>query len=197
MKNFLETLKALGPFGVFVLAILDSAGVPVVGGVDALLIFVAVTSPASAYPSAAVAVLGSVIGSLFLFMLARKGGEAYLARYTANRQGLRFKNWFLEYGLVTVFVPAVTPIVPMPLKVFVLSAGALGVSPLVFAAVIIVARAIRYFIIAYMALHLGNDTGPYLRHHIWQLVGISAGLFVSLYLLIMLSDRRRKVRNSG
>jgi membrane protein YqaA with SNARE-associated domain len=193
VKHFIETLRALGPLGVLILAILDCAGVPVVGGVDALLIFVAVTAPQSAYPSAAMAVLGSVIGSLFLFIIARKGGEAYLDRYTASPQGARLKRWFLEYGLLTIFVPAGMPIVPMPLKVFILSAGALGVSPVVFIIVLLVARVIRYYTIAYLALQLGSQTLPYLRHHIWQLVGIAFGVFLTLYLLIRFADKRRKL----
>lgn len=193
MKGILESLRALGPIGVFVLAILDSAGVPVVGGVDALLIWVTVTNPGAAYLAAGMAVLGSVVGSLVLFLLARKGGEAYLDRYTLSSRGARFKAWFLEYGLLTVFVPAVVPIVPMPLKVFVLSAGALRVNPVVFGAVMLCARGIRYFTIAWLGLRLGNDTVPYLRHHLWQLVAFALLLFASLYYLVRHFDRRRKL----
>jgi membrane protein DedA with SNARE-associated domain len=82
----------------------------------------------------------------------------------------------------------------MPLKVFILSAGALGVSPVVFTLVLLAARLIRYYIIAYLALQLGNQTIPYLRHHIWQLVAIAVSVFVGLYLVIRFADRRRKIR---
>lgn len=197
MRGILETLRALGPLGVFVLAILDSAGVPIVGGVDALLIWVTVTNPGVAYWAAGMAVAGSVIGSLILFSLARKGGQAYLNRYTLSSRGARLKTWFLEYGLLTVFVPAVIPIVPMPLKVFVLSAGALRVNPVVFAGVMCCGRFIRYFTIAWLGLQLGDATIPYLRNHIWQLVGIAVFLFVSLYFTIRRFDGRRKLRNQA
>ena len=193
MKGILETLRALGPAGVLVLAMLDSAGVPVVGGVDALLIWVTVTNRSAAYPAAGLAVIGSVVGSLFLFSLARKGGEAYLERYTLSPRGAHFKAWFLEYGLLTIFVPAVVPIVPMPLKVFVLSAGALRVRPVVFAAVMLAARTIRYFTIAWLGRQLGDGTIPYLRHHIWQLVGLTGFLFLSLYLALRYFHRRNKL----
>ncbi len=193
MKHFVETLRALGPLGVLILAVLDCAGIPVVGGVDALLIFVSITAPQSAYTSAGMAVLGSLIGSLFLFFIARKGGEAYLDKYTASPQGARLKRWFLEYGLLTVFVPAGVPIIPMPLKVFILSAGALGVGPIVFTVVLLAARVIRYYAIAYLALQLGNQTLPYLRHHICQLLAIAVAVFATLYLLIRFADKRRKL----
>jgi uncharacterized membrane protein YdjX (TVP38/TMEM64 family) len=139
------------------------------------------------------ALLGSVIGSLGLFLIARKGGEAYLDRYTQTPRGARLRRWFLEYGLLTIFVPALVPI-PMPLKIFVLSAGALGISPLIFTLVLIAARIPRYFGLAWLGLQLGQDTLPYLAHHIWQMVGLAVSLFVFLYLLIKYLDRRRKIR---
>lgn len=191
MTGFVEALRALGPLGVFLLAILDSAGIPVVGGVDALLIWISVTTPAVAYVAAGMAVLGSAIGTMFLFYLGRKGGEAYLDKYTSSPRGARLKSWFLAYGLLTVFVPAMMPIIPMPVKVFVLSAGAMGVSPLRFAGVVLGARLIRYGTIAWLGLQLGAGTLPYLKQHIWQLVGIAAGVFVTLYLLITYLDKRR------
>lgn len=186
-------LRALGPAGVLLLAILDSAGIPVVGGVDALLVWVAITNPEAAYPAAGTAILGSVIGSLILFYIARKGGEAYLERHTLSRNGARFKRWFLEYGLLTIFVPALIPI-PMPLKVFVVSAGALGISPPVFAFVLLIARIPRYFGLAVLGLQLGSQTFPYLKSHIWQLLLSAVLLFALLYMSIKLVDRRRRLR---
>ena len=193
MKHFLETLRDLGPAGLFVLAVLDSVGIPVVGGVDALLVWISIAKPESAYAAAGMALLGSVIGSLVLFFIARKGGEAYLDRYTQSPRGARLRRWFQEYGLLTIFVPALIPI-PMPLKVFVLSAGALGISPLAFSLVLIAARIPRYFGLAWLGLQLGAETLPYLGHHIWQMVVMAAGLFIVLYLLIKYLDRRRKLR---
>lgn len=189
----MDALRALGPGGVLLLAVLDSAGIPVVGGVDALLVWVAITNPQAAYTAAGMAVFGSVIGSLILFFIARKGGEAYLERHTLSRNGARLKRWFLEYGMLTIFVPALVPI-PMPLKIFVLSAGALGIRPLAFIVVLIIARIPRYFALAWLGLNLGSQTVPYLRSHIWQLVLSAVILFTGLYLLIKLLDRRRRLR---
>ncbi len=194
MKHFILALQALGPTGVLLLAILDSLGLPLVGGVDALLIWVSVTNPAAAYPAAGTAVVGSVIGGLILFLLARKGGEAYLDRHTVSPRTARFRKWFREYGLLTIFVPAGVPIVPLPLKVFVLSAGAMGVSPLAFTSVMLLARLLRYFFLAWMVLRLGPDTLPYLKAHLWELVGIAIALFAGLYLLLKYLDRRRRLR---
>jgi membrane protein YqaA with SNARE-associated domain len=188
-----NTLAGWGPLGVFVLAILDSTGVPVVSGVDGLVILLAVRHPESAYLTAALAVVGSILGSLILFWIARRGGEAYFERHAQTRRGARMKRWFLEYGLLTIFIPALVPI-PMPLKLFVVAAGAFEVSPLVFAGVLTLARIPRYFALAWLGTRLGPDTLPYLREHVWQLLIFSAALFLVLYLLIKVFDRRRKLR---
>lgn len=166
-----------------------------VGGVDALVVFMAAVDHAQAYWSAAAAVLGSLIGSVFLFYLARKGGEAYLHRHTLSPRGAGLRAWFQEYGLLTIFVPAFVPIIPMPMKIFILSAGALGVSPLTFIIVLLAGRIPRYFFLAWLGTRLGRGTLPYLRHHIWELVALAVGLFAILYLGISWAHRHRALRH--
>lgn len=80
-----------------------------VGGVDALLIAVATTTPKRAYWSAALAIVGSLAGSLILFFIARKGGEVLLMRHVTSKTGARMHLWFQRWGLATVFVPALSP----------------------------------------------------------------------------------------
>ncbi len=163
-----------------------------VGGVDALLVVVAVLDHSQAYWAAAAAAAGSVIGSLFLFFLARRGGEAYLQRHILTARGALMRAWFQEYGLLTVFVPAFVPVIPMPVKIFILSAGALGVRPRTFTLVLLAARIPRYAFLAWMGTRLGKDTLPYLRHHLWEFFGLAAGLFVLLYLAIRWVHGRRR-----
>lgn len=146
------------------LAVLDSAGLPVIGGVDALVITYSSLHPASAYLAAACAILGSLAGSLILFYIARKGGEALLARHVDRGLGARLHRWFYRYGLVTVFVPALSPI-PLPMKIPVFCAGALRVRVTYFAAVVLSARAIRYFALAYFGMKYGQSTFTYITSH--------------------------------
>ena len=115
-----------------ILAALDSAGIPVPGAVDALLLLLSAKSPEQAVLCSALAVLGSLAGTMFLFWLSRRGGEAYLARHTMTARGMKMRQWFQHYGLLTVFVGAISPVF-LPLKLFVICAGALGVRPLPFA----------------------------------------------------------------
>jgi membrane protein YqaA with SNARE-associated domain len=188
LRTVTKTLIAWGPAGVFLLAILDSSGVPLPGGVDALILVVAALDPPSAYWSATLAIIGSTLGSLFLFWLGFRGGQRFLERRTATVRGQRMLLWYSRYGLLTVFIPALVPI-PMPLKLFVLCAGALGVSAMQFMLVILAARIPRYLGLAYLGAELGKDAPGYLRAHGWHLALAAVVLFVFLYLLIRLRNR--------
>jgi membrane protein YqaA with SNARE-associated domain len=190
-NKIIPTLVSWGPGGVFLLAIADSTGVPMVGGVDALIVLVAIMNQSQAYLAAASAILGSLVGSLILFLIARKGGEEYHRRHTSSARGSKLRAWFHEYGLLTVFVPAIVPIIPLPLKIFIISAGALEESPVTFSLVLLAARIPRYLFLAWLGLRLGNDTIPFLRQHIWELILLASALFVALYLLVRIVHDRR------
>src|ERR1700721_2446225 len=137
-----------------------------VGGVAALIVLVAVMNRSQAYLAAASAIAGSLAGSLILFLIARKGGEEYHRRHTSSARGARLQAWFHEYGLLTVFVPAFVPIIPLPLKIFIISAGALEESPVTFSLVLLAARVPRYLFLAWLGSRLGQHTPPYPRPHI-------------------------------
>jgi membrane protein YqaA with SNARE-associated domain len=190
LKNFVATLVAWGPPGLLLLAALDSAGVPIPAAVDALLMLLAANSPSTAYIAAACATIGSVAGSMFLFYLARKGGEKYLEKHTVGERGRKLRLWFQHYGLLTVFISAISPI-PMPMKLFVVSAGALGVPPQAYFLTVLAARIARYFTLAYLGSQLGDGAGAYLKSHAWNIGGILALLFALLFGCVKVMDYRR------
>lgn len=190
MDKLVELLEAWGLAGVLALAALDSAGAPLPAGVDALLVALAAVSPHQAYPGALLATAGSLAGNLVLFLTARRGGQAWLSRKTAGGRGRRLRDWFLRYGLITVFVPAVVPIVPLPLKVFVISAGALGVGTRPFILTVLAGRLPRYLGMAYLGAQLGTDSTVWLESHAWHLAGAAAILVAALVALVKLAGRR-------
>lgn len=192
MKRVLNTLIAWGPPGVFLFAILDGAGVPSPGGLDWLLVFLAAKLPDRAYLMAALAVAGSMIGGGILYWLSRRGGEAMLSKYRGRPRFVRFEHWFRRYGLLTVFIPALIPI-PMPLKFFVICAGVFQVPLVTFLTVMLVARVPRYMGLAYLGAQLGHNSFAWLKAHLWHMAGIAVGLFVFLYLLILIAEKRRRL----
>src|SRR5689334_3744361 len=105
-------LQTLGPWGVFALALIDSMGVPLPGAGDVVLLGVSMTGDArAAYFAALMACVGSLIGNIILFQTVRQGRRLVTREEAAPG---RFQTWFRQYGLLTVFIPAVVPFVPLP-----------------------------------------------------------------------------------
>jgi membrane protein DedA with SNARE-associated domain len=188
-----DALIAWGPAGILLLSILDSSGVPVAGVFDALLILIAVQRPSVAWLCAGLAVAGSTIGNVILFSTAKRGGRRFMNKAAPEGRGAKFREWFKRYGLITVFVPALMPI-PMPLKLFVISAGVTGTSLTQFVSVVLVARILRYFGAAWLGVTLGRESTSFLKTHAWDFVLGAVALFLVLYLYILLRDRLRSRR---
>ena len=190
----MATLVSWGPGGLFLLAALDSMGLPVVGGVDLLLVNVAAARPSLAYAAALCAIAGSMLGSAVLFGIARKGGELVLAKYIASRRGARMHRWFERYGLITVFIPALSPL-PLPMKIPVFCAGALEVHWTRFLLVVLSARIIRYFSLAYFGVRYGASTLLFLKDHLLAIAFMALGLAALAVIVLQLRDRRNRARH--
>src|ERR1035441_1771443 len=142
LAKLTAALIAYGPLGILVLAFIDSAGIPMASGMDALVILVAAKAPSRALIAASMAVLGSLIGNVVLFMAARTGARRFVKDVPQPGDKRRFREWFKRYGLLTIFIPAMMPI-PLPLKVFVISAAAVGTPLWTFVLVILLGRSLR------------------------------------------------------
>lgn len=154
-----------------------------------MLILISAKNPAVAWLCAAMAVAGSMVGSTILFSAARSGSGRFAKQPEPGSRAARFRNWFRRYGLVTVFIPALIPI-PMPLKLFVVSAGVLGTPLAEFGAVVVVARILRYFGEVWLGIQLGNESATFLKTHVWHFTGGALLLFALLYGFIRWRDSR-------
>jgi undecaprenyl-diphosphatase len=190
LQNLSNSLVMFGPMGLFFLTLIDSSGVPLPGVIDLLLVQLAAHHPAGAPWYAALAIVGSVMGTMILYFLARKGGEAFLDRRTAHGRGAQFKRWYLQYGLVTVFVPAIS-VVPLPMKVPVFCAGALGVRPSTIAGVVFVARLVRYSALAWLGAELGENSMTRIVAYKWYLLSTVGALALMLIIYLRFSGRKR------
>jgi membrane protein YqaA with SNARE-associated domain len=159
--------------------------------VDALVIYLAVKTPHMAYIAATTATMGSMLGNLLLFHGARYGVRRFASDEAPDGKRRKFRLWFQRYGLLTVFIPAVTPFVPLPMKVFVISAGAMHTPVGRFLAVVLLARVIRYFGEAYLGIRLGEDAHGFLIHNGWNIAGIAVAMALALVCWIRWKDRRR------
>lgn len=191
LRHLTDALIAWGPAGILLLSILDSSGVPVAGVFDALLILIAVERPGVAWLCAGLAVAGSTAGNVILFTTAHRGGRRFMNNAAPEGRGAKFREWFRRYGMITVFVPALMPI-PMPLKLFVISAGVTGTSLAQFVTVVLIARTLRYFGAAWLGVTLGRESAGFLKVHAWSFVAGAVALFLALYGFAVLRDRRHR-----
>jgi membrane protein YqaA with SNARE-associated domain len=193
MRHLRDVLVSWGPLGVFVLASVESAGIPNPGGTDALLLLLAIARPNEAMLCAVLAAVGSLIGSEIFYEITRKGGEKFLAKYTAGNNGRKFREWFARYGLITVFIPALLPIPILPFKVFAACAGVMCVPRHRLLLVLAAARFPRYLALAYLGQQLGENSTAWLKGHLWHLLALAVAIGIALYGLVRWVDARRPV----
>ena len=154
---------ALGAPGLFLISLLDSSFLtfPVIN--DLLLIELSIRRPERMPLYASLAALGSLLGCVLLFLLARKVEEAAFHRKVGPRAAA-IRHWVERNGFGGMLVAAMLP-PPTPFKFFVLAAGVFEVPVVSFASAIALARVIRYFGVGYLAVRYGANALPYLAHH--------------------------------
>ena len=191
MGHFKNVLISWGPAGIFLFSAVDSAGVPNPGGTDLLLIALTIAQPSSMFLAASLAVFGALVGSVIFYEIFSRGGERLLSRYTSSGRGLRLRAWFIRYGLITVFIPALLPIPVLPFKLFAASASAMRVGRGRFLLVILAGRVPRYFGLAYLGSTLGEQSLPWVQAHLGLLMLIALALFIVLYGGVRYASRTR------
>jgi membrane protein YqaA with SNARE-associated domain len=180
----------LGAPGLFLISFLDSSVLtfPVIN--DLLLIELSVQHPARMPLYASMAALGSVLGCVLLFFLARKGGETLFRRKVGARAET-IRQWVERNGFGGMLVAALLP-PPTPFKFFVLAAGVFEVPLVSFASAIALARVFRYFGMGYLAVRYGSQALPYLAQHKLQVVIVAVVLVAVSYALSRLILRSGK-----
>src|ERR1700682_2359256 len=189
MKRFVQLLVSWGPLGVFVLAFVESIGIPNPAGTDALLLLVAIERPSAAILCAVLATAGSLLGSAVFYEIVSRGGDRFLLNYTLSGRGKRFRAWAQRYGMVTVFISALLPIPILPLKAFAACSCAMGVTRKRFMLVIAAARIPRYAGLAYLGAKLGENSAAWIRAHTLHMGVFAVALFGGLYVLLKWNDR--------
>lgn len=170
---------ALGPFGVFLISLLDSVAVPMPQGVDALIIAQAIVAPETAYWGAALAVVGSALGSLILYFIARRAGRAMLEKRASAAGIEKMRRQIDKFGALVLLSSTMIPL-PLPMKLFVIAGGVFQMKVGQFLAVIVFARCVRYFGEAFVALRYGEQTTTFLKEHAVA-AAVGAVLLIALF----------------
>jgi membrane protein YqaA with SNARE-associated domain len=181
---------SLGAPGLFLISFLDSSVLtfPVIN--DLLLIQLSIRRPARMPLYASMAALGSLLGCVLLFLLARKIEEAAFHRKVGARAGA-IRHWVERNGFGGMLVAAMLP-PPTPFKFFVLAAGAFEMPLLSFASAIGLARVIRYFGVGYLAVRYGANALPYLAQHKLQVTLVVIAFVTVSYAVSRVVLKERK-----
>ena len=178
-----------GP-GLFVIGYLDSSFLSFPEVNDLLVMGMAMHHPGRLVYYSLMATLGSVLGCLTLYYIARAGGEAFVRKRFKEHHVDRALVLAQKYGLLIVMVPALLP-PPMPFKIFILIAGVAEIPVVQFTVAVFVARFIRYFGQGLLAVWYGEAAFAFLRANAAR-IGISVSIAALVIGVIVILLRRGK-----
>src|ERR1700693_2011923 len=116
-------ISQLGGVGLIPLGLVDASLVPIPGSMDVLTILLAARDSKLWFYYAGMATVGSVVGALVTFRLARKGGKETLKRKVSAARAERIIEIFSRWGFWSIAIAALLP-PPVPMVPFVIAAGA-------------------------------------------------------------------------
>jgi membrane protein YqaA with SNARE-associated domain len=188
-------LQHLGIWGVFVIAFSDSAllGMPV----DAIVAAYVYKDPKRMLFYVATAALGSVLGSIPLYLIGYAGGENVLRKRISEERFQRIHRSFERHEFWALMFPGMLP-PPTPFKIFVLAAAVFEMRFRNFLAAVFAGRFVRFLVLSLLTLWFGPQIvglmGTVVRQHLaWLLGAIGGGVLVWL---LMRRSRRRRHRHS-
>ncbi len=128
--------------------------------------------------------IGSVIGCLLLYRIARRGEQFVTKRFHPAHLD-RVKKLYRKWGIFALVIPAILP-PPMPFKIFVVSAGVMNYPIRRFALVILLARMVRYYFWGILAFFFQNRVRRILFWMETHILEILAVILVGIVLLIVI-----------
>jgi membrane protein YqaA with SNARE-associated domain len=164
LPHWLAAIVAvMGGGGLFVATFLDSSVLTLPFIADALVIELSRQRPERMPYYCAMAALGSLAGCIWLYLLAKKGGEAFFHR-RAGKGAIHAKRWVQRNAFLSVFIPGILP-PPFPFKIFVLAEGVFQVPLRTFVLALLLGRALRYFVEGILAVRYGDAVLVFLTAH--------------------------------
>jgi len=168
----------------FLVAFADSSFLPFPSVNDLLLIDLSIRFPLRMPYYALMSTIGSLAGSVILFLIARKGEEAAFHKQ-AGPHAQRIHRWMNRNGFIGILIAALLP-PPTPFKLFILAAGLLEMPFRSFVLAIAIARGLRFFGEGYLAIRYGNAAVQFLTEHKIGFAVGALGVVAAFYLIYRL-----------
>ncbi len=171
-----------GGFGLFFIAFFASSFLSLPEINDILILYFCTRFKEYAYFYALMAMLGSTAGCSLLYWIGKWKGYGFLERKYSQTKLHSAMRIFQRYGVLAVIGPALMP-PPFPFKIFVLSAGILGLSFPRFLAAVVFGRGFRYFFEAALAVRYGDRALAYIEENYAQVAVVVLALIVAGFVL--------------
>ena len=155
---FFKSKKILG-----ILSFIESIFFPI--PTDVLLIPMVISKSYSWSGLAFIATSMSVLGGVFGYLLGLFLFEEiypYITQYGYSEYFSTSKEWFLEYGVIILFISSFTP---LPYKIFVITAGFLSINLVLFILISLIGRGMRFYLVAYMTHNYGESIIDYINRY--------------------------------
>jgi membrane protein YqaA with SNARE-associated domain len=159
-------------------AIVDSSFFSLPEGNDILLVAFAYLKPYWTVWFVFISAIGSLIGSLMLFSMGRKGGDLLIRKRFSGAVVEKARGWFEKYDIWAILIPCILP-PPMPFKLFVILAGVLNFSYVRFAVAVFLGRIIRYGTWGILTVIFREQIQGFMREHL-----LALGMAIILLLLL-------------
>ncbi|MBT8475173.1 MAG: DedA family protein [Alphaproteobacteria bacterium] len=159
-----------------IVAFVESSGFPIPP--DVLMIPMILAQPRRAFEIAALATVSSVLGGLAGYWIGvglfETVGEPVLAFYGKDAYFDEFAASYNEWGAWAVLIAGVTP---FPYKVIAIMSGATGLNLTVFLIASVIARGLRFFIVATLLWKFGAPIRDFIERRL--------GLMFTLFCLLL------------
>ena len=146
---------SLGGFGLLLLGILDSSLLFLPLGNDLLVVALSAQHHDRIFYYVGMAALGSTIGTWITWWLARKGGKEGLEKSVSPRRLKYVERQVEKRGAIALAVASLMP-PPFPFTPFVMVAGVLNYPQAKLLGVVAFCRAVRFGILALLAVKFGK-----------------------------------------
>lgn len=155
-------------FWLFLVAFAESSFFPIPP--DIMLIPMILATPTKAWKIAGVATLASLIGGYFGYAIGVFAfdmiAQPILEFYHALDKFYTFENYYHQYGAWIVFGAGITP---FPYKIITIASGVVHLDLTVFTVASILARGMRFFIVAWLLKKYGEPMKYFIDKHLGKL----------------------------
>jgi membrane protein YqaA with SNARE-associated domain len=126
-------------------------------------------------------VLGGVAGYAIGYFLFESVGKPVFAFYGLTQKFDQAAAWFNEYGVPLLIIKGMTPI---PYKLLTITAGAVHMNLLAFVGASIIARSMRFFLVAGLLYWFGEPIREFIERRLTLVTTVGVAVLVSGFVAV-------------